>query len=72
MKENVQASWVVTPTTRVSKILERSGDLAEVLEAFGSRREFLGRFPTVERAARVHGVPGAQLLNWLDQPQASA
>ena len=60
----------ITKNTRVSEVLREYGDLAEVMEAFGVRRvggirlrRFLGRFLTVERAARVHRVP---LENFLD------
>lgn len=62
----------VTKDTRVSEILARYGDIAEVMEVFGikrvgplSLRRFLGRFLTVERAAKVHGVPLEQFLKLL-------
>jgi hypothetical protein len=63
---------IVTKDTRVSEILERYGDIAEVMEVFGvkrvgplSLRRFLGKFLTVERAAKVHGVPLEQFLELL-------
>lgn len=63
---------IVTRDTRVSEILERYGDIAEVMEVFGvkrvgplSLRRFLGRFLTVERAAKVHGVALEQFLKLL-------
>ncbi len=63
---------VVTKDTKVSEILERYGDIAEVMEVFGvkrvgplSLRRFLGRFLTVERAAKVHGVSLEQFLKLL-------
>lgn len=72
MVEKDQAALVVTAQTRVSEILERYGDIAEVMEVFGvkrvgplSLRRFLGRFLTVERAARVHRVPLEQFLKLL-------
>jgi hypothetical protein len=64
--------------TRVSGVLREYGDLAEVMEAFGVRRvggirlrRFLGRFLTVERAARVHRVPLEQFLDILRRAVAS-
>ncbi len=61
--------FVVTRTTRVSELLERYGDIAEVMEVFGvkrvgslSIRRLLAKFLTVERAAKVHRVPLEQFL----------
>jgi len=55
--------------TKVSEILREYGDIAAVMEVFGVRRvghfglrKFLGRFLTVERAARVHRVPLEKFL----------
>lgn len=54
----------ITKDTRVSKILEEYGDIADVMEVFGVKR--VGRYSlralatkalTVEWAARVHRVP---------------
>jgi hypothetical protein len=63
---------IVTKDTRVSEILERYGDIAEVMEVFGvkrvgplSLRRFLGKFLSVERAAKAHGVPLEQFLKLL-------
>lgn len=62
----------ITKDTKVSEILRDYGDIAEVMEAFGVRRVgrfslrmFLGRFLTVERAARVHRVPLEKFLDIL-------
>ena len=62
----------ITKDTRVSDILREYGDIAAVMEAFGVRRVgpfslrmFLGRFLTVERAARVHRVPLEDFLGVL-------
>jgi hypothetical protein len=62
----------ITKDTRVSDILREYGDIAAVMEAFGVRRVghlslrmFLGRFLTVERAARVHRVPLEEFLGIL-------
>lgn len=59
-----EASWQVGPSTRVSEILDRYGDIAEVMELFGVRRvgplsirRVLAKLLTVERAAWVHRVP---------------
>lgn len=54
----------ITKDTRVGDILDRYGDIAEVMETFGVRRigrwdvrRVLARALTVERAAKLHGVP---------------
>ncbi|MFH1808060.1 MAG: DUF1858 domain-containing protein [Pseudomonadota bacterium] len=54
----------ITKDTRVIKILDAYGDVAEVMESFGVRRvgpfsvrRLVTRFLTVGMAARVHGVP---------------
>jgi hypothetical protein len=64
----------ITKNTRVSEVLREYGDVAEVMEAFGvwrvggiRLRRFLGRFLTVERAARVHRVPLEDFLGILRQ-----
>jgi hypothetical protein len=63
------SQFVLTKDTRISEILERYGDIAEVMEIFGvqrvgtfSIRRVLGRILTVERAAKVHRVPLDQFL----------
>jgi hypothetical protein len=68
----------ITKNTRVSEVLREYGDLAEVMEAFGVHRvggirlrRFLGRFLTVERAARVHRVPLEDFLEILRRAVAS-
>ena len=52
----------ITKDTRVSKILEEYGDIADVMEIFGikrvagySLRKFITKAISVETAARVHG-----------------
>ena len=62
----------ITKRTRVSDILKEYGDIAGVMEAFGiqrvgkfSLRSFLGRFLTVETAARIHKVPLNEFLGIL-------
>lgn len=59
----------ITKDTLVSDILREYGDIAEVMEAFGVKRaggltirKALGRFLTIERAAKVHGVPLDEFL----------
>jgi hypothetical protein len=72
MVEGPAAPFIVTRQTRVSAILTRYGDIAEVMEVFGikrvgslSLRRFLARFLTVERAAKVHQVPLERFLKLL-------
>jgi virulence-associated protein VapD len=64
----------ITKDTRVSKILEEYGDIAEVMEMFGVQR--VGRYSvrklatkalTVEWAARVHRVPLEDFLDILNK-----
>ena len=62
----------VRPDTRIIEVLDRYGDVADVMEAFGVRRvgpysvrRLLGRFVTVERAARLHGVALDDMLGML-------
>lgn len=61
-----------TKDTRVSDILEKYGDIAEVMELFGVKR--VGRYSlrmlaakalTVEWAARLHRVPLDEFLDIL-------
>ncbi|MCC6896874.1 MAG: DUF1858 domain-containing protein [Anaerolineae bacterium] len=63
-----------TKETKVSDILEKYGDIAEVMELFGIRR--VGRYSlrvliakalTVEWAARIHRVPLDTFLKILQQ-----
>jgi acyl carrier protein phosphodiesterase len=68
----------ITKDTRVSDILEKHGDIAEVMEVFGvkrvgrySLRMFLAKALTVEWAARVHRVPLDEFLQILRQAVAS-
>lgn len=59
-----QTPFVVTPETRISEILERYGDVMEVMAEFGikpvgrlSIRKLVGSFITVRTAARLHQRP---------------
>jgi hypothetical protein len=63
----------ITKNTRVSAILEKYGDIADVMEVFGVKR--VGRYSlrmlaakavTVEWAARIHRVPLNEFLEILD------
>jgi hypothetical protein len=67
----------ITKDTKVSAILERYGDMADVMEIFGvqrvarySFRRLLTKALTVERAARVHRVPLDEFLDKLRQAVA--
>lgn len=69
MGEQRKATLVVTGKTRISEIVERYGDLTEVMGLLGlkavgsvSLRRQLTKFLTVERAAGVQGVPLDRLL----------
>lgn len=62
----------ITKRTRISDILKEYGDIADVMEVFGiqrvgkfSLRSFLGKFLTVETAARIHKVPLDEFLGIL-------
>lgn len=64
----------ITKDTRVSEILLKYGDIADVMEIFGvkrvgkySLRMFLAKALTVEWAARVHKVPLEEFLAILNQ-----
>ncbi len=64
----------ITKDTRVSEILLKYGDIADVMEIFGvkrvgkySLRMFLAKALTVEWAARVHKVPLEEFLGILRQ-----
>ena len=68
----------ITKDTRVSEILDKYGDIADVMEIFGvkrvagySVRRLLTRALTVEWAARVHRVPLDEFLDTLRQAIAS-
>lgn len=59
----------ITKDTKVSEILEKYGDIAEVMEALGvkrigrlSIRKLITKLITVERAARIHRMPVDELL----------
>jgi len=62
----------ITKDTRVSEILDKYGDIADVMEIFGvkrvsgySVRRMLTKALTVEWAARVHHVPLDEFLDIL-------
>lgn len=64
----------ITGDTRVSEILEKYGDIADVMEVFGvkrvgrySFRRMLTKALTVKTAARVHRVPLEEFLSILRQ-----
>ena len=67
----------ITKDTRVSDILLKYGDIADVMEIFGvkrvgkySLRMFLAKALTVEWAARIHKVPLDEFLEILNQAVA--
>ncbi len=67
----------ITGKTKVSDILERYGDIAEVMEIFGikrvarySFRRMLTKALTVEMAARIHRVPLDEFLEVLNNAVA--
>ncbi|NOH04890.1 MAG: DUF1858 domain-containing protein [Chloroflexi bacterium] len=64
----------ITKDTRVSEILLKYGDIADVMEIFGvervgkySLRMFLAKALTVEWAAKVHKVPLDEFLAILNR-----
>ncbi len=68
----------ITKDTRVSEILEKYGDIADVMEVFGvervagySVRRMLTKALTVEWAARVHRVPLDEFLDKLRKAVAT-
>jgi hypothetical protein len=68
----------LTKNTRVSEILEKNGDIADVMKIFGvqpvsgySIRRMLTKALTVEWAARVHRVPLDEFLDILNKAVAS-
>ena len=67
----------ITKNTRVSEILEKYGDIAEVMEVFGvkrvagySFRRLITKAITVEWAARVHRIPLDEFLEILQKATA--
>lgn len=59
----------ITLDTKISAILERYDDIADVMEVFGVKRagglavrKVLGKVLTVRRAAVVHRVPAEEFL----------
>ena len=68
----------ITKDTRVSKILEEYGDIADVMEVFGvkrvarySIRALATKAVTVEWAARIHRVPLNEFLEILHKAVSS-
>ena len=70
-------SMEITKDTHVSTILEKYGDIADVMEVFGVKR--VGRYSlrmlaakavTVEWAARIHRVPLDEFLEILGRAVA--
>jgi len=66
---NTKTRLPITKDTRVSDILSHYGDTADLMEVLGVNRagalavrKVRGRFLTVERAAKVHGVPLDEFL----------
>jgi hypothetical protein len=64
--------------TRVSDILAKYGDIADVIELFGvkrvarySFRRMLTKAITVKMAARVHGIPLDEFLEILNKAVAT-
>jgi hypothetical protein len=64
----------ITKDTRVYDILEKYGDIADVMQAFGikpvgkfSARRLITRVITVERAAKIHKVPLDEFLVLLNK-----
>ena len=62
----------ITKDTRIADILEKYGDIAEVMELFGvkrvgrySLRSLVARALTVEWAARIHRKPLPEFLEIL-------
>jgi hypothetical protein len=68
----------ITEDTRVSDILAKYGDIADVIELFGvnrvarySFRRMLTKAITVKMAARVHGIPLDEFLEILNKAVAT-
>jgi len=68
----------ITANTRVSDILEKYGDIADVMEVFGvkrvarySFRRMLTKALTVGVAARVHRVPTDEFIGILNKAISS-
>ena len=68
----------INKDTRVSEILEKYGDIADVMEIFGvkrvagySMRRMLTKAITVEWAARIHRVPLDDFLKTLNRAVAT-
>jgi hypothetical protein len=62
----------VTPDTRISEVLKRYGDIADVMETFGVKRvgrynfrRLLGKALTVRRAAFAHRISVEEMVHSL-------
>ena len=69
-----QDNLQITKETIVFDILEKYGDIDDVMGAFGiksvgkySIRKIITKFLTVERAAKIHKVPLGEFLNTLNK-----
>lgn len=65
----MSTAFEITPQTRIIELLDRYGDIADVMEVFGvhragplALRRVLGRVLTVRMAAWIHGVPLDEML----------
>jgi hypothetical protein len=65
---------IVTPDTRISDVLARYGDIADVMETLGVKRvgrfnvrRLLGKAITVRRAAIVHRLTTDEMVNALQE-----
>ncbi len=77
--ENSEGIMEITKDTKVYDILEKYGDIADVMETFGVRRvgpfslrRVITRFISVERAARIHKVPLDDMLSSLKKATEKA
>ena len=64
----------ITAKTRVSAILKKYGDIAEIMEVFGIKKvgvyglhKFIANFITVKTAEKVHSVPLEEFLKILNK-----
>lgn len=78
MKNTNESQIEITKDTRVFDIIERYGDIADVMAVFGvkpvarfSIRRIITRALSVERAARIHRVPLDEFLEMLQKAVAN-
>ena len=74
MNVSKKDNLLITKGTIVLDILEKYGDIEDVMGAFGiksvgkySVRKIITKFLTVERAAKIHKVPLDEFLNTLNK-----